>query len=326
MTQTKIMAESAAHWVARLSGEPVEADWLAFEGWLNAAEGHRAAYDRALAVSLAIDAQAPALVDSIDVPMRSSSAARRSSWARQTWWGAGLMSVAAVAVTFAALHPKPEPKADVYVTAKGERRDIVLSDGTRVALNAASRLSVSIGRSRRELTLASGEAAFRVTHDASRPFIVHLGDRELRDIGTEFDVRREVGLVTVTVREGMVALERPGDEQQILSMGPGSRLEHREGSANSMVFAANPDDAFSWKKGQLIYRDRPLSDIAADISRYGEDEVRVSGAAADLKFTGVLTIDSQPAMVRRLTSLLPLAASPPRKDGVILLSELNSSQ
>src|SRR5205823_5045307 len=117
---------------------------------LNAAAGHRAAYDRALALSLSIDSQAPALVDGVTL------AARRPVSAQRAWWSGGLMAAAALAVTFAALHPKPEPKAQVYATAKGERRDIVLSDGTRVALNAASRLLVTIKRDRRELTLASG--------------------------------------------------------------------------------------------------------------------------------------------------------------------------
>jgi transmembrane sensor len=236
------------------------------------------------------------------------------------------MAAAAVAVTFAALHPPSQPKAQVYATAKGERREVVLSDGTRVALNADTRLSVSMQRDQRELTLASGEAAFTVVHDANRPFVVHLGDRDLRDIGTEFDVRREAGLVTVAVREGMVAVGRPGEQRRSLSMGPGSRLEHREGDPGSMVLAADPDDAFAWRTGRLIYRSSPLSEVAADLSRYGADEIRAEGPAADMKFTGVLTIGGQADMVRRLTDLAPVTASPPRKDGVIQLSELNSSK
>jgi transmembrane sensor len=316
----KAQAQAAADWVARLSGEPVEADWLAFEAWLNAAPGRRAAYDRALALSLAIDEQAPALVDRVAV------AARRPVRARQTWWGAGLMAAAALAVTFAALHAPSQPKAEVFATAKGERRDLVLSDGTRVALNAASRLSVVMKRDRRELTLASGEAAFKVVHDPSRPFVVHLGDRDLRDIGTEFDVRREAGLLTVAVREGMVAVGRPGQERRSLSLGPGSRLEHREGDPGSMVLAVDPEDAFAWRTGRLIYRAAPLAEVAADLSRYGANEIRANGPAADLRFTGVLTIGDQAEMVRRLTDLAPVTASPPRKDGVIQLSELNSSK
>ena len=319
----KAHAKSAADWVARLSGEPVEADWLAFETWLSADAGHRPAYDRAIALSLSIDDQAPALAERVESVARRP--ARTSQTARRTYWGAALMSVAAVAVTFSALHPKPEPKAEIYATAKGERRDIVLSDGTHVALNAASRLSVVMQRDRRELTLASGEAAFQVVHDPARPFVVHLGDRDLRDVGTEFDASRQAGMIRVTVREGMVAVLRPGAGRS-LSLGPGSLLEHKEGSPDTVVMAANPDDAFSWRAGRLIYRARPLSEVVADLNRYGQEEVRVTGSAANLKFTGVLAIGDQPAMIHRLTGLLPVTASPPRKDGVILLSELNSSK
>ena len=167
------------------------------------------------------------------------------------------MTVAAVAVTFAALHPRLEPKATVYATAKGERRDVVLADGTRIALSTDTHLSVVMRRDRRELTLASGEAAFTVVHDASRPFTVHVGDRVLRDIGTEFDAVRRDGLITVSVREGMVSMERPDDAHRRVTLGPGSRAEHREGSQEVMVLAANVEDAFSWRTGRLIYRDRP---------------------------------------------------------------------
>lgn len=316
---SKAQSRAAAEWVARLSGEPGEADWLAFEHWLSAAPGHRAAYDRALMLSLSIDRQGSALSVLLD---RTPTPRTRPAPAL---WGAGLMSLAAVAVTFAALHPQPTPKAEIYATAKGERRDVVLADGTRVSLNAGSRLSVVIERDRRELTLASGEAAFQVTHDPARPFTVHVGDRMLRDVGTEFDVLREAGKITVTVREGMVAVMRTADPSRPLSLGPGSRMEHAEGSPATLVLAANPDDAFAWRSGRLIYRNRPLSEVAADLNRYGEEDVRVEGPAADLRFTGVLTVDNQKAMIQRLTGLLPVAASS-REDGVIMLSGLNTAR
>ena len=322
MVHAKQMAEpaltkQAADWVARLSGQPGEADWLAFEAWLGGDTRRRGAYDKALMLSLAIDRDA--------VTLAGRLADRPVSRGRPVLWGSGLMAVAAVAVTFTALHPAPEPKATVYATAKGERRNITLADGTRIALNADSRLTVAMRADRRELTLASGEAAFTVVHDANRPFVVHVGDRVLRDIGTEFDAVRRDGLVTVAVREGMVSMERPDDARRRVTLGPGSRAEHREGSQEVMVLAANPEDAFSWRSGRLIYRDQPLAEVVADLNRYGDDRIKAVGPAASLKFTGVLAIDNQAAMIQRLQSLAPVTATS-RKDGVILLSELNSSQ
>jgi transmembrane sensor len=313
----RALTKQAADWVARLGGQPGEGDWLAFEAWLNDGEGRRAAYDQALALSLAVDREAGVLAERV--------AERPVERRAPMMWGGGLMAVAAIAVTFAALHPGPQVKATDYVTAKGERRDIVLSDGTRVALSTDTRLSVAMLGDRRELTLASGEAAFKVVHDAQRPFIVHMGDRELRDIGTEFDATRLNGVISVTVREGMVALERPEDPQRRLTLRPGSRAEHREGSQEVEVMAVNADDALAWRTGRLIYRDRPLSEVAADLSRYGDDQVKAVGPAAGLRFTGVLTIDRQTAMVQRLARLSPVSATA-GKHGVILLSELNSSQ
>ena len=332
MTEAKHMAakaqsQAAADWVARLGGEPGEADWLAFESWLSAAPAHRGAYDKALALSLEIEHQAAALADALadaDIA-RQDRPAPRHSRGPALWWSGTMMSVAAVAVTFALLHPETKPlQPDVYVTAKGERRDIALSDGTKIALNTASSVTVNMQPGRREITLAQGEAAFTVTHDANRPFVVHVGDRVLTDLGTDFDVLRQNGTITVTVREGLVGVQRAGDVQRNLKLGPGMRLDHREGSPDSMVLVANTDEAFSWRAGRLIYRDRPLSEVAADLNRYGENQVRVQGAAADLRFSGVLTIDNQPAMVQRLTALLPVSSS--RKDSVITLSGLNNTR
>ena len=56
-----------------------------------------------------------------------------------------------------------------------------------------------------------------------------------------------------------------------------------------------------------------------------DEQVKAVGPAANLRFTGVLAIDSQTTMVQRLRGLLPVTATS-RKDGVILLSELNSTQ
>jgi transmembrane sensor len=323
----KAQSQAAADWVARLGGEPGEADWLPFEVWLNAAPVHRVAYDRALALSLEIEGQGAVLTAALadKAATREDHARSRHGRTPALWWSGAMMSVAAVAVTFAVLHPEKKPlQPDVYATAKGERRDIVLSDGTKIALNTASSVTVNMQPSRREITLAEGEAAFTVTHDANRPFVVHVGDRVLTDLGTDFDVLRQNGTITVTVREGLVGVQRAGDNQRNLKLSPGMRLEHREGSPDSMVLVANTDEAFSWRAGRLIYRDRPLSQVAADLNRYGQDKVRVQGPAADLRFSGVLTIDNQPAMVQRLTDLLPVSSS--RKDGVIILSGLHNSR
>jgi transmembrane sensor len=311
--QVQIMA---ADWVARLSGSPGESDWLAFEAWLQASADHRAAYDKAMTLWLDLDRQAEPLAAAL-------SERPRKPWRLDSvWLGAGMAAVAAVAVTFAALHPY-RVIPTVYATAHGERRAVTLDDGTRITLNGGSKISVRLERGRREVTLAKGEAAFEVVHDAKRPFEVQVGDQTLHDLGTEFDVVRSGCLIDVIVRQGLVDV-RPMDGRHSVALGPGSRLRHREGAIDSQVMSISADDAFAWRSGQLIYRGQSLGDVAADLNRYGDEQVRVEGPAANLRFSGVLAIGDQPAMVRRLTALLPLSAS--RQDGVIILHGIETTR
>jgi transmembrane sensor len=307
---------SAADWVARLGGEPVESDWLAFEAWLQSAAGHRLAYDKAMALWLDLDRQAAPLAAAIAALSPDDRRATTSRRGSALLWGGAMTAVAAVAVTFAALHPYRSAPATIYSTAQGQRRGIDLADGTRVVLNGASSIAVRLEHGRREVTLAQGEAAFNVVHDANRPFQVKVGDETLRDLGTEFDVLRANGDITVTVRQGLVEV-RPSQGRHSLSLGPGSRLQHREGAEQSMVTPVSADDAFAWRTGRLIYRARPLSEVVADLNRYGEYQVRVDGPAAALHFSGVLIIDDQATMVRRLAALLPVSQT--LQDGVITL-------
>jgi transmembrane sensor len=93
----------------------------------------------------------------------------------------------------------------------------------------------------------------------------------------------------------------------------GQKLRHRNGEATSSVNAVEPDSAFAWTEGQLVYHDAPLSEVAADLSRRFARPVRTADAAtAAMRFTGVLVIDNEDAVLRRLEAYAPVKAEPVR--------------
>lgn len=81
-----------------------------------------------------------------------------------------------------------------YKTANGERRMIILSDSTKIWLNAASKLRVEkgFGKENRNVYL-TGEALFDVIHNESLPFVVHTDKFDVRDLGTVFNVKAYPG-------------------------------------------------------------------------------------------------------------------------------------
>jgi transmembrane sensor len=322
-------SEQAIAWLMRLAApEATEADWLALRVWLNAAPEHREAYDRAELVSAELAGAADDLLPALrnlpaaqPLPFQPRRSLGRSAQLTRRVWeaaGVGLAAAAALAV-FVAVRPEPLDPTQVYQTAKGESRLLELADGSHVRLNSASRLSVRLEKSSRNIELAEGEAAFDVAKDANRPFLIGVGDRSIRVVGTEFDVLRHDGLLKVTVRRGIVAVQAPdaSPQSEPVLLKIGDQLEHQAGDRVSSVRHVDPEAAFAWREGELIYIDQPLTEVVADLNRYFATPVRVAGAAANLRFSGVLKIDREEDVVRRLQGFLQLSADR-RPDGVTL--------
>ncbi len=176
-----------------------------------------------------------------------------------------------------------------YATAAGQQLSVTLVDGTRLTLAPASRVRV---RNDREVDL-KGEAYFAVVHNAAHPFAVRTRGVVARDVGTAFDVRAYAGdpAVRVAVAEGAVCLEtRTGRCKRPLEV-------HDLGIVTDTAIAVTHDADIAtltgWTRGQLTFRDAPLREVAAELSRWYDLDVRVSDRVlAARQVTGTLASDS----------------------------------
>ena len=338
--------EAAATWLVRLQGDAATGDdWRAFEAWLAAAPAHADAYDQIERLSLELDDAAPELrraltpapappqtVAPFASPQPASRRAGRSAapggvLTRRAWMGAAGGAIAAGLAGVLALQPQPDtvdwmPRPTVYDAPAGQTRDLQLSDGTKVRLNAGSRISVHIDQAMRRVQMADAEAVFDVAHDSKRPFLIRVGDQEVRVVGTQFNLRRRDGRVELTVRRGVVEVRPLGDESATpRRVTVGQQLVHVEGAAGSLIRAADTDEAFGWTADRLVYRNAPLGEVAADLQRRYARPVRVADAAtAQIRFSGVLTLDDEAAVLRRLTAFAPVDARR-AGDGAVVLQK-----
>jgi transmembrane sensor len=308
---------AAAAWVVRLHApEAGESDWLAFDAWLNGELGARAAYDAAMSLWLLADQVKDA--PRIDSRRRERILSRRSA---RIWAGAGLglggLGVAATVVAgFILTRPGQQPVSPgapapmVYTSASGQHRKVMLADGSRLDLGGASRVAVSLDAHNRRVTMTGGEVAFTVVHDPNRPFLVTIGDRQVRDLGTEFDIRRAGPQIKVTVRQGRVEVGAQDGDAASVALGAGRQLVHDETTGVSIVQLVAADEVFAWKQGRLIYRDQPLRVVVDDLNRYFPHAVRLEDERVGaLRFTGVLTVNGENETIRRLVELLPISAT-----------------
>jgi transmembrane sensor len=312
--------QAAADWFAKLQGDAGLEDWTAFQTWLEADPEHAAAYEAVETVWLDLEdlpsndaATAPLAADI--VPLR-----RRSSTPRRGLL-IGLGAAAAAAILVLAVTPQlTGPSYTDYATKRGETREIALADGSRLALGSATTLRVRLGRQQRDVTFVNGEASFEVAHLENRPFVVAVGGREVRVLGTEFNILSHGGRLAVSVRRGVVAVS--GGQEGTVKLMRGQQLVQSSGAIAQKRDVA-PDTAFAWKSGKLIYDRTPLAEVVADLNRYVATPIRVDPSAASVTVSGVLLVDEEAAMVRRLELFAPIVAETTASE-VVLKAETAS--
>lgn len=255
------------------------------------------------------------------LPMQHQNA--RSNGVRRPLWRSGVAAaallVAAAGVTavwqrghqeehsvVARMQQSMQPMRE-YVTARGQRAQLELADGTRIALAPASRLRVPIDMTTGSRnTILDGEAFFAVAHDASRPFTVSTTQGVAQDIGTAFVVTdyRETHGMQVVVAEGSIALQRAGSTSPTHAIAPGApRTAAANGTSASapgsidqpLVTLMRGDMArldttgtvtlkrgidvtpyLSWTRDTLTFVATPLRDAAPAISRWYDLDVRLA--------------------------------------------------
>lgn len=164
---------------------------------------------------------------------------------------------------------------------KGKAYQLVLEDGTEVYLNTGSKIVFpNHFANDRRVVEVTGEAYFKVTKDANRPFIVKTASFSTQVLGTEFNIRaypQEESSVTLVTGKVLVTSSENGDSQATLS--PGQNATSQGGQI--IVKDVDIENYTAWKDGYFFFGEASLDDIMTEISRWYN--VRVEYSNEDLK-------------------------------------------
>lgn len=302
------LRDEALGWLVRVQSDAATAeDWSALTDWLEASDAHQSAFEEAELLSAEIADRAAEIAAA--APATAQVIAFKPRPARPAPFIAALAAAAAALVVAPMVWRSYEGAPVVYSTGPGQTREVALADGTHIRLDAGSKMTVRLGWTARRVDLAEAEATFDVAHDPSKPFLISVGDQQVRVVGTEFNIRHYDKAVVVSVRRGIVEVRQPAlGPQPIARLTKGQELRHVEGAAQSTRAQVDPDAAFAWTQGRMICDDRPLSEVVAYLNRRYPVQIRLGPAAAGLRFSGVLELGEQDALVRRLAGYLSLRA------------------
>lgn len=334
MTTANVSSESldqvAAHWVLRMTtASCTPQDREAFERWLAESEAHGSAYQEQLATLSLIQGLAcdPALQALREQTLQETAVAKNR-------WLPRLAACALVLILFLGVSSEQVSRLMhgdrgvavaalpvVYTTAVGERRHVILSDGSALTLNTDSQVDVLYQRDQRHVVLARGQAWFDVAKSPDRPFVVSAGGRQVTAIGTSFDVQlQSEDRVKVVLIEGKVAVDTMASRSGRLATAPSSLPVTMvagqqlliNADASSRLEPVDISSAKSWLQGRLVFNDLALTDVISDFNRYNRQKVLLEATQdwSDIRVSGVFDAGQVASFLSALASRYQLDVVP----------------
>jgi transmembrane sensor len=308
----------ASEWYARLHGGDATAqDHVRLGDWLAARPENQQAYDFVTETG-----RLAAHIQSASNGRRRPAPARRSSLrdvrtgvsaARRRWARAAGVAAAAVIVAGIGVAIVNQPHEQSYQTAVGEMRNVTLADGSTLALNGATKLTVRFTHEARDLDIETGEFFVTVGKDPARPFRVHAKGRVIEDVGTAFDVDTNGSQVDVAVAEGMVKISDPltdsSAETPVAVLNKGEALSYSADQPIGTPRSLATPDVGTWRVGILSYDRSRLEWLVADLNRRFDRTITVPDAVlAAMPITLTLKLHDRDTTIGTLEKLLPVRA------------------
>lgn len=303
--------QQAADWFAVLQDEATsEAERLRWQTWLDTGPRQRAAWQR-------VEAVAGEFAGLAGLPVRQAldRTAALGSRRRTALRALALVPVASLAGWLALRSTPWRSWVAAHRTNTGERREIVLADGSRIWLNTATAVDIDFTQRLRRIVLHEGEVLVTTGHDdafAARPLVVDVPQGRLTALGTRFAVRHQgEGSVRLAVFEGAVeARPADGGEPRTLAAGQQARVfaSHVE-----MPLPMTGVDGYNveWTRGMLVADGMRLGDFVAEVGRYRPGYLACAPEVADLRIVGAYPLSDTDRILDALQSTLPVKVHRP---------------
>lgn len=172
---------------------------------------------------------------------------------------------------------------NTLVTPKARQYNLVLPDGTRVWLNAASSIKYPVAFNGVDRNVEiTGEAYFEVSHNA-KPFKVKAGSTEIIDLGTAFNVYayNDEPALKATLLQGAIKIQdkilKPGEQAQV------------NGSTMRVTKLSDAGDVIAWKNGEINFEHVDVATLLRQVSRWYDVEIVYKEALPQTRLLGTIS-------------------------------------
>lgn len=192
---------------------------------------------------------------------------------------------------------------NTLATPRGGQFQIILPDGTKVWLNAASslRYPTTFAGEERKVQLV-GEAYFEVAKMNGKPFSVDVNNMEIQVLGTHFNVMayRDESSIRTTLLEGAVRINHGA---RLTNLRPGQQAQLRNSGEMQVLDNVDVEETVAWKNGYLQFNRESLAGVMRQVSRWYDADIAYEGQIPDRQFGGKISRNSSIDEVLKILEL-----------------------
>lgn len=181
---------------------------------------------------------------------------------------------------------------NTLTTPRGGQFKLTLPDGSNVWLNSSSSIRYPTAFAGKERKVqVTGEAYFEVAHDASKPFLVSVGDADIKVLGTHFNVNAypDEAAAKTTLLQGSVSLSKAG---MTTLLKPGQQAQIGSAGNFKLIDDVDLDEVVAWKNGYFSFAGADLQAVMRQIARWYDVEITYEGTIPDRQFGGKISRNS----------------------------------
>jgi ferric-dicitrate binding protein FerR (iron transport regulator) len=192
---------------------------------------------------------------------------------------------------------------NTLTTPRGGQYKLILSDGSKVWLNASSslRFPTSFTGNQREVELI-GEAYFEVAKNKAKPFHVKVGNMQVNVLGTRFNINAysDESSIKTSLLEGSVKITT---EKEYSFLKPGQQGVINKNKDKVEIRYVNMDEVIAWKNGLFQFEGADITTIMKQIGRWYDVDIEYAGTVPSRLFEGKISRDAQLSDVLKILEL-----------------------
>lgn len=325
-TDLQTIVVTARDWLDKVCAHDATAeDETAMMRWRALSPEHAAALEDAMRLRrrmlAARDAlsTSPAMQGLLTVPPQGDRTNAGPKMTRRAFLGSAVAASAAGMIAVKSplgLWPSlAEMRAD-YRTTTGERRKVAVAPGLDIELNTRTAVARREDAAVYRLSLVAGEVAVDV-RGLSRPVVIETDFGNATASDGHFGVQLKPEGSCVTCFAGQVDVVTPRAQRVTLTRGQRITIGGKQFSG---VVNINPDTAGAWRRGELIFADRPLSEVVEELNRYRPGRIVLANSdLRNITVNAVFRVDSMDRAVSQIRTVSQASVTT-LPGGIVLLS------